>query len=73
MLLNIMTDISSVVFSFWKKSLDIAGSLFNSRGIPFLRVDGSLSLNERKKVLNDFRDKDNVRVILMTLGTGAVG
>ncbi|KAF2800246.1 hypothetical protein K505DRAFT_293195 [Melanomma pulvis-pyrius CBS 109.77] len=66
-------ECKSVVFSFWKKSLDIAGSLFNSRGIPFLRVDGSLILNERKKVLNDFRDKDNVRVILMTLGTGAVG
>ncbi|KAF2174679.1 hypothetical protein K469DRAFT_772288 [Zopfia rhizophila CBS 207.26] len=62
----------SVVFSFWKKSLDIVGALLASRRIPFLRVDGSLQFSKRKTVLDHFQ-KDDIPVLLMTLGTGAVG
>jgi SNF2 family DNA or RNA helicase len=36
-------------------------------------IDGDLSLNDRKKVLKDFRAADGANVLLMTLGTGAVG
>jgi SNF2 family DNA or RNA helicase len=36
-------------------------------------IDGDLSLNYRKKVLKEFRAADGANVLLMTLGTGAVG
>jgi SNF2 family DNA or RNA helicase len=36
-------------------------------------IDGDLSLNERKKLLNEFRAENGANVLLMTLGTGAVG
>ena len=64
---------SSVVFSFWKKSLDIVGSLLEAKDIPYLRVDGSLLLSNRKTVSGQFQERHDVPVLLMTLGTGAVG
>jgi SNF2 family DNA or RNA helicase len=63
----------SIVFSFWKKSLDLVGNLFNANGIQYCRVDGSLSLGKRKAVLSEFQGNLEVRVLIMTLGTGAVG
>ncbi|KAF2726768.1 hypothetical protein EJ04DRAFT_539274 [Polyplosphaeria fusca] len=63
----------SVVFSFWKKSLDIAGNLLKAQNIPFLRVDGSLLFSKRKTALTQFQERSDVPVLLMTLGTGAVG
>jgi SWI/SNF-related matrix-associated actin-dependent regulator of chromatin subfamily A3 len=63
----------SIVFSFWKKSLDLVAYYFTARGIPLVRIDGSVSLAERRKVLSDFHAKQEIRVLLMTLGTGAVG
>jgi SWI/SNF-related matrix-associated actin-dependent regulator of chromatin subfamily A3 len=36
-------------------------------------IDGSLSLAERIKVLKDFRSTSGANILLMTLGTGAVG
>jgi SWI/SNF-related matrix-associated actin-dependent regulator of chromatin subfamily A3 len=36
-------------------------------------IDGSLPLTERLKVLKDFRSPSGANVLLMTLGTGAVG
>jgi SWI/SNF-related matrix-associated actin-dependent regulator of chromatin subfamily A3 len=65
--------VASVVFSFWKRSLDIAGALLTAKGIPFLRVDGSLPFSKRKTMLDQFQDQNDITVLLMTLGTGAVG
>jgi SNF2 family DNA or RNA helicase len=36
-------------------------------------VDGTLSPDRRRKVLADFRQNNSVKVLLMTLGTGAQG
>lgn len=36
-------------------------------------IDGSLPLTERSKVLNDFQSLTGINILLMTLGTGAVG
>ncbi|RYC56487.1 hypothetical protein CHU98_g9721 [Xylaria longipes] len=36
-------------------------------------IDGSLPLAERVKVLKDFRSANGANILLMTLGTGAVG
>ncbi|KAK5401900.1 hypothetical protein LTR06_010818 [Exophiala xenobiotica] len=63
----------SIVFSFWKKSLDIVGSLLDKECLPYMRVDGSISLHQRKRILAQFQAAEQGMVLLMTLGTGAVG
>jgi SNF2 family DNA or RNA helicase len=65
--------LSSIVFSSWKKTLDLVFRLFEAKRIPHVSIDGSLSLPERAKVLSDFHNKSKVTVLLMTLGTGALG
>lgn len=49
------------------------GELLLDSKIPFHIIDGSLALKERLKVLRDFRAPDGANILLMTLGTGAVG
>lgn len=63
----------SIVFSAWKKSLDLIACLLYAKAIPFATVNGSLSLPERRKVLSSFKSKPEIKTLLMTLGTGAVG
>lgn len=41
--------------------------------IPFEIISGKLSLNDRLKVLKNFRSPTGANTLLMTLGTGAVG
>ncbi|KAH7044601.1 DNA repair protein rad5 [Macrophomina phaseolina] len=67
------TNEKSVVFSFWKRTLDIVGKLFEANSVKFLRVDGSLPFAARKAVLSEFQSSTEKTVLLMTLGTGAVG
>ncbi|KAI1273043.1 SNF2 family N-terminal domain-containing protein [Xylaria sp. FL0933] len=78
-LLALLSDIrqnsshKSIVFSCWKKTLDLVGGLLHSQDIRHNTIDGSLSLSDRIKVLKDFRSPTGANILLMTLGTGAVG
>ncbi|RYP05726.1 hypothetical protein DL765_009751 [Monosporascus sp. GIB2] len=63
----------SIIFSFWTRSLNLVGDLFRKEGVIFGRVDGGLLPSQRKKVLAEFHSNPSVRVLLMTIGTGAVG
>ncbi|KAI0129443.1 P-loop containing nucleoside triphosphate hydrolase protein [Xylariales sp. AK1849] len=63
------TDVSGIVFSFWKKSLDLVEQPFAASGINFCRVGGSLATSQRKRVLTQFQTQPDVRVLLMTLET----
>lgn len=65
--------VHSIVFSFWKRSLRLVSHLLSEHGIPSIRVDGDLSPRQRKEALAEFHEKPDARVLLMTLGTGAVG
>ncbi|KAG2413393.1 hypothetical protein HFD88_002582 [Aspergillus terreus] len=67
------TEHKSIVFSGWKTTLTLAGELLRHHGIRLDMIEGSLPLTERIKVLNNFRDVNGPNVLLMTLGTGAVG
>ncbi|KAF9638059.1 hypothetical protein BFW01_g8956 [Lasiodiplodia theobromae] len=62
-----------IVFSCWKKTIHLAGSFLAAHGISTVTVDGSMTLTERQTALERFRKDSNVNVLLMTLGTGAVG
>lgn len=61
------------MFSAWSKTLGLVSDLLRSHGIANRFIHGSISLNDRLKVLEDFRSPSGPNVLLMTLGTGAVG
>ena len=63
----------SIVFSFWKKSLDFISAMLEEENIPYYRIDGSLRMTKRREILANFQLSRGVSVLLMTLGTGAVG
>jgi SNF2 family DNA or RNA helicase len=66
-------EMSSIVFSFWKTTLDIIASMFDANSLPYYRIHGSLSASKRSKVLTEFEYSTTTRTLLITLGTGAVG
>jgi len=47
--------------------------LLSCHEIRFDMIDGSLPLTERLNILKDFRSPSGANILLMTLGTGAVG
>ncbi|KAJ5373530.1 hypothetical protein N7517_005536 [Penicillium concentricum] len=78
-LLALLSEISQnrhrkcVVFSSWKKTLLIVAELFSSKGIKYSMIEGSLSLSKRLQELQKYQNQMETNVLLMTLGTGAVG
>lgn len=61
------------MFSSWRKTLTIVSDLLTSHGVSFSMIDGSLPLPKRQQALRTYEGPDNTNVLLMTLGTGAVG
>ena len=41
--------------------------------VAYLRVDGTLPIGQRKRILTQFQAAEQGMVLLMTLGTGAIG
>jgi SNF2 family DNA or RNA helicase len=62
-----------MVFSFWRQSLDVVGRMLQQEGVAFCRVDGIMRPMQRQAALEEFQRSSSVRVLLMTIGTGAVG
>lgn len=63
----------SLVFSFWQNTLDVVEVLFRGDQLKFCRLDGSMSLSERRTALNKFKSDPSIVALLITLGTGAEG
>lgn len=72
-LLKSTNEIISIVFSCWTTSLDLIQLAFESTKVQFRRIDGSVGLFKRQKILEEFSHDSSVAVLLMTTGTGAVG
>ncbi|KAJ5501630.1 Helicase C-terminal [Penicillium expansum] len=78
-LVSLLSEISQnptqkcVVFSSWKKTLYIVAELLSSNGIKYSMIEGSLSLSKRLQELQRYQNQKETNVLLMTLGTGAVG
>ncbi|KAJ5660825.1 uncharacterized protein N7484_000197 [Penicillium longicatenatum] len=74
LLFDIMQNPSQkcIVFSSWKKSLTLVAEMLTSQGIAYSMIDGSLPLSRRIAELKTYEEPDT-NVLLMTLGTGAVG
>ncbi|CAN9204159.1 unnamed protein product [Alternaria alternata] len=62
-----------IVFSAWKKTLDLAAELLIGAGLKHDIIHGTLSSKQRLKVLKNFKSLMGPNVLLMTLGTGAEG
>ncbi|KAH7090598.1 DNA repair protein rad5 [Paraphoma chrysanthemicola] len=67
------TDDKCIVFSFWKTTLDIVAQMLDEHGMPHCRIHGQIPAPKRSKILLDFERTSNIRILLITLGTGAVG
>ncbi|KAG7402421.1 putative SWI/SNF-related matrix-associated actin-dependent regulator of chromatin subfamily A member 3-like 1 [Fusarium oxysporum f. sp. rapae] len=63
----------SVVFSFWKSTLDLAHAALTTDRVPCVQVDGTVPGNRRWELFDQFRRDSSVRVLLLTLSCGAVG
>ena len=69
-----LTDgFDSIVFTFWKRTLDILASVFDAANMNYCRLDGSLTAKKRNEVLTNFKSNPASKVLIMTFSTGAIG
>ncbi|KAL7763758.1 hypothetical protein ACKLNR_007116 [Fusarium oxysporum f. sp. zingiberi] len=59
----------SVVFTFWRKMLNLLEIALRSEGFKFARIDGQKSLVERTSALRSFRNDDSCTVMIATIGS----
>ncbi|EXK82533.1 hypothetical protein FOQG_13103 [Fusarium oxysporum f. sp. raphani 54005] len=63
----------SVVFSSWRDTLDILATMLGAEGIAFVQVDGRNPLVGRTELLSKFCQDPVIRILLISINTGAVG
>ncbi|TGO72033.1 hypothetical protein BELL_0500g00090 [Botrytis elliptica] len=63
----------SIIFSCWTTSLDLVGHHLKLCGLPFERIDGSCTRAQRYDILQKYTTDENIRILIMTTGTGAEG
>ena len=66
-------DHKALVFSQWATMLRLIGSELESRGIPYLYLDGGVPAETRKALVQQFQEEDVSRVFLISLKAGGVG
>ena len=72
--MNFLSDQShSIIFSYWRQSLQKLAGILEKAKIRCVVLEGSLNLSQRRSVLELFKNHVDIPVLLMTLGTGAVG
>ncbi|KAK1755503.1 SNF2 family N-terminal domain-containing protein [Echria macrotheca] len=63
----------SIIFSCWTRTLDLVGKHLRLENVAFERVDGETLVSKRQGMIDKFANDTEVRVLLMTTGTGAFG
>lgn len=63
----------SIVFSQWTAFLDLLEIPLTRNKISFLRLDGTLNLHQRERVIKKFSEESDIMVLLMSLKAGGVG
>nr|CAB3446745.1 unnamed protein product [Digitaria exilis] len=63
----------SIVFSQWTAFLDLLQIPLSRNNFSFARLDGTLNLQQREKVIKDFSEDRGTLVLLMSLKAGGVG
>ncbi|KAI5059598.1 hypothetical protein GOP47_0025917 [Adiantum capillus-veneris] len=67
------SKVKSVVFSQWTAFLDLLEIPLKRKNIKFLRLDGTLSQQQREIVLHNFKSDSTIEVLLLSLKAGGVG
>ncbi|KAJ3460417.1 hypothetical protein MRS44_011284 [Fusarium solani] len=62
-----------VVFTSWRMTLDMLANMLSSSGIGFVQVDGRNPVMDRTALFSKFCEAPEVRVLLISINTGAVG
>ena len=68
--------LASVVFSSWTSSLDMVERALRcdpNQVIPFVRIDGKVTSENRGIAIERLRDDPGIRVILITIACGSCG
>jgi superfamily II DNA or RNA helicase len=64
---------AALVFSQFLRALDMVGSALDTAGLPFLRMDGSTPMRERKSLVSRFQSGDSPGIFLVSMKTGGSG
>nr|GMD36140.1 helicase-like transcription factor CHR28 isoform X1 [Ipomoea batatas] len=65
--------IKAIVFSQWTGMLDLVERSLNQSGIPYERLDGTMTLGARDRAVKEFNTNPKVTVMLMSLKAGNLG
>lgn len=65
--------IRSVVFTEWTSYLDLLEFALSKYGHKFVRLDGSMNVKARAKVLHDFKTDPTITVLLVSIRAGGQG
>ena len=68
-----MEILRSVVLSFWTTTLNMVQYALDQAQIRYVRIDGTVTPAKREAAMQDLRDIDAVRVLLITVSCGGVG
>lgn len=64
---------ASIIFSFWKTTLDFVGTALNAIEKPFARVDGTMPAKKRQEALKSLAEDPQIRAVLISLRCGSNG
>ncbi|KAF1946973.1 hypothetical protein EJ02DRAFT_334582 [Clathrospora elynae] len=76
---DVLADISttkSIIFTCWTRTLDLLQFYLKKASCGswrFERIDGECPTSKRERILHEFTTNAELRVLIMTTGTGAVG
>ncbi|KAL4885942.1 SNF2 family N-terminal domain-containing protein [Aspergillus karnatakaensis] len=63
----------AVISSYWTKMLDLIGSAFGERGLPFQRIDEQSSLPQRKASIQGLSNGSQCNILLASIGPAGEG
>ncbi|KAL6362689.1 hypothetical protein LRP88_03992 [Fusarium phalaenopsidis] len=70
---SLEADSKSIVFTSWRTTLDMLASILSRNGIGFVQVGGRNPVMDRTALLSRFCEGPDIRVLLISINTGAVG
>lgn len=62
-----------LIFCQYKKSIDILENLSQQNGYEYLRLDGSVRIQDRQALINRFNNDPNIFLFFLTTKTGGLG
>lgn len=66
-------SIKTIVFSQWTTMLDLVELRLRADGVPFVRLDGSMTQAAREAAIRSFNTDADVRVFLISMKAGGLG